>query len=807
MKFTVSYINPKVFGTEGFKSNEIPPADLKYVARGRSRLTMPGLNGNNINILTPALRGEATSDVQTSGGVLERIFDGNSYTIYFKVKQLLDTHTGMFELFDFGNSSGAQRGMLIYTYAGHLYTTFSDGILYDEAIQIDAVNTVLGSSDWVEVFIEIDFPLKQARCSMYKYSDGTSIGINRNADISTFTFVNSDNWKALIFGTPCFAHLDFKKFLGLKSLSQCRDSSYVTDIQIYYPTLWDGTDVSGNAHHFKGTMRPTSKYYTNISTYCLDYGYTQWRSNTHYLGIAYEDRQIPNKPDGTPIVRIGLKDISGFNLYNIGNHTGSLNYHNLSDSLLDIPYISWNKNSITIFENVVRTRGYFDISHPFRWHIFELDYLIYSQTCKINNRGLNFFKITNNSFATEDRLLLKEIFSYNVNKTGNYLTRILTYTGDQQAMDACLRFECNSYIRSGLVIIYLQGVIGTTTPQIYWGDGIKLDIIDMTGILNVCTHTYSTSDIFYVYITNPENLLGITTTTGNGIPPLNNNFNEFHKAVNIESLILDSYAVGMTGTINGINTGLKNITMNIGKINNIVGSINPFMDIEIFQCNSNITGTLSDKLQLKKIFLAGGTTIDVDITLLTLLTHIESYALSSFGHGSVTGLINLVHICWGSPNAFTGILSCPNFEYLDNYGGSSMTGDITGFAKLWKFVSHDCNNAFTGSLAGKPLLEIFNVFNDLSTLTKPVTVIGHPLLCWFNGVKWNFLSAEVNQILADVWTNKDAPKGFPTYRWIILNGGTSQAPTGQGIIDKAALQAYRSPTPPGTAALWTILTN
>ena len=68
-------------------------------------------------------------------------------------------------------------------------------------------------------------------------------------------------------------------------------------------------------------------------------------------------------------------------------------------------------------------------------------------------------------------------------------------------------------------------------------------------------------------------------------------------------------------------------------------------------------------------------------------------------------------------------------------------------------------------------------------------------------------STQVNQYLADFWLNRNQTKQR-TDRTIDLRANTSsQAPTGQGLIDKEALAAYRSPTPPGTAVFWTVLTR
>lgn len=68
-------------------------------------------------------------------------------------------------------------------------------------------------------------------------------------------------------------------------------------------------------------------------------------------------------------------------------------------------------------------------------------------------------------------------------------------------------------------------------------------------------------------------------------------------------------------------------------------------------------------------------------------------------------------------------------------------------------------------------------------------------------------SAQVNQLLADLWANRDLTGTQQSLRIIDLRFGASGSPTGQGIIDKAALQAYRSPGNNPAYSLWTINTN
>jgi hypothetical protein len=136
-----------------------------------------------------------------------------------------------------------------------------------------------------------------------------------------------------------------------------------------------------------------------------------------------------------------------------------------------------------------------------------------------------------------------------------------------------------------------------------------------------------------------------------------------------------------------------------------------------------------------------------------------------------------------------------------------MTGDLTNKTKIWNFMEYDSGCAFTGSIANLTNLSWFVVASAGDTVVKPTTLINHTQLVYFSSGLWVLSSADVNQYLADFWANKDSAKAFPTQRSIMLAGAGCGAPTGQGIIDKANLKAYHSPTPPGTAALWTILTN
>lgn len=798
--------------------NKLPfIGDLNIYASGRSELTMVDqIGSNDIDILTATYRGKNNIWRKTVGGALERIFDGNSYTIYFKFNAIDALAAASVQVLQMGNNLGTRRGISLYGSSGKLILGAGDGSTASNSDLIATYDATLLTAGWVECFLEMDKPLNRLRCSIIKYSDDSVLGTPANVDVSTWTFNDDDNYSSMhIYNNIC-GYADLKKFSGLKTLSQCRDNTYITGLQFHFPTLYDGTDVSTNTYHcieYGAEPNVDNKFFSNISTYCLDYGYSLYRTPNKHLNPTnsrYFDICVPNTPAGVSIART-LKDPSVVNFVKIEDHEGNLNYHNLYDSKLNIPISTWDRSSTTIYEDAARTSLYYDVSNPNAWHISELDYLLFSFNCKAGYEGLNFFKFDDNSFA--NRNIIISVFSYATNKINSYLNKILKYTKDYQAMAAAIQLYCDASVLAA-IDFKLAGFTGEDSFHIYWGDGLKQDIFTMDGNLKTISKTYGGVENYHIYIFNAPNIQQIKfdkIAANIELAPLNANIGEFAKATSLE--VLDLYLNDTTwaGSINNLSKVLKTLKIDRTMLTTITGDVTPFTALEWFEMYASVSGNLSNALNLTNVWFDGAMTCIIDITNLTKIQYLASYADNTLGYGSVENKPDLVHICWGTPNNFTGSISgYANFEYLDNWGtpelSSAITGDVSTLPSLWCFRSRDCNNAFTGSLAANTILELFKVYNDSSNLTKLTTIVNKPLLCQFRA-DWEFLSAEVNQILADVVTNKDAAKGFPTNRYIYLAYGASEAPTGQGIVDKAFLQAYSSPTPPGTAVFWIIETN
>ena len=197
-----------------------------------------------------------------------------------------------------------------------------------------------------------------------------------------------------------------------------------------------------------------------------------------------------------------------------------------------------------------------------------------------------------------------------------------------------------------------------------------------------------------------------------------------------------------------------------------------------------IGGDISKFTNLTILSYSGTNTLSGDLSALTLLTDAYVYG-GSVTFGNMATLTALKYLVTDRPTA----------------------GDISGLTSLLQLaLNNGAGNTCTGSIAGLVNLQSFGV-QGLGGITVP-NVTNITGLCSINlGSGDHLEEALVNQILADFWANRDAAKPIATRSINIAGVAGSHAPSGQGIIDKAALQEYSSPTPPGTAELWTVTTR
>jgi hypothetical protein len=771
---------------------------VNFWAKGRSGLTMPdSVGANDIAITTPVYcKGVLIGDKTRTE---EHIFDGSSYTLYYKAKAASASYQVRL-----GSQAWSGKGIVLIAESNNLYFQGDDGTLQSSTIQVTNISTNLAG--WFEVFIEVDFTTKRLRSTIYELGTANVIGSSKNINIAAWTFSASDNQNPFSFYTDIAA--DFKKFNALKTIAQCRDKTYVTDLQLWYPEMVSGTDVSGNAKHLtRSTVDRNSRHYCSVSTYLLDRGYSLYRNVQKYLWDAtlvnYEDVYVPYDINGLPIARI-LTGAGGTAYVKISDHPGSATEHNLAESRLSLPLEQWDKSDTNIYVDAVRTLYHYVAGTPHEWHISELDYLTFSQRCKANYKGINFFKITDSSIS--DRKILKEFFSFATDKTGADLTKILNFTGDNAGMLSDLQILQDASIEA-TGSFTLNNIVNTIPTIIYWGDGNKSE---PTSGSTMNTNEYAVAAIYNIYISHPDSLVEFrnhgTSYFANG-----NDVSQLNKCTNLEKILLDNNnKTPYTGSIDGWNKGLKDIqVVGVNGDPGITGDVAPFIALTRIWVWSSLHGNMSNSIHMKELNFGGNETVTFDMSAWDDIEWLNNqYAFDVVMIGSITGKVHLHEICWwGTVHHLEGdIATCVALTYLtfNNASLSHISGDISALTLITTFGDPGPSD-ITGSLAALIDLEYF-IGSSHNTIVKPVRLNLLTKICYLSKSDWVWSTAEVNAMLADVWANRNSARTALARR-LIFNTVGSGAPSGQGITDKAALEAYRSPTPPGTAALWTIDTN
>ena len=146
------------------------------------------------------------------------------------------------------------------------------------------------------------------------------------------------------------------------------------------------------------------------------------------------------------------------------------------------------------------------------------------------------------------------------------------------------------------------------------------------------------------------------------------------------------------------------------------------------------------------------------------------------------------------------------FRSQESGGASNFGGRVQGFRDALEYLSVGGNNTLYGSVAGLTALTYLsvqgsNTFTGWETVAASATGLCH---LYQRGVTV-LTSTQVNAALAGFWANRDAVKPR-SERTINLTNTGNGAPTGQGLVDKAALQAYKSPNNTGPV-VWTVITN
>jgi hypothetical protein len=370
------------------------------------------------------------------------------------------------------------------------------------------------------------------------------------------------------------------------------------------------------------------------------------------------------------------------------------------------------------------------------------------------------------------------------------------------------RFSVTKAGAGETITISLKGIIGASQIEVEWGDG-NSDLLTMNGALNAVSNTYTSAGTYYIVITNLASLDSISMTNANCAGNVID-ITAFNKATNLKNFRADYGTVA--GSINGISHTMEEFQLTASSGMAVSGDWTAFNNLKrlnLVDQTNTCTGTLNatNNPNLYRVYLNGTGAMSLQVEGLPL-TYIEGNGSNKSINGSIAGILTLQEICSSMGGLLTGDISglFATFRYLDIYQ-NGLTGDISGLTLMTRFRETVGGSDFSGDISAWSVISNFGLVSG--SVTKLTRLTGTPILSYLKTPdNWQYSAAEMNQLMADLWANKDNAFSatYSERLFDFTQNALSKAPTGQGLTDKTALEAYRSPNPPGTAALWTINT-
>jgi len=444
------------------------PSDLGMHLKTRTELDLFDATGsNNAEIFLPEfLNDSALAQLNILGdstNQVENLWDGGNHTLYFRAKQEEDITSTRRMLF----SRTTGRGLDIYNYYNYIRVAMEDtnGTLIQFYASSDRA-TQINPLEWYDFILTIDGTAKEA--TSYIYDPDGNLVHSHVEDISTFVFDAGTNQYQLQFGGN-YGHTtvtNFKKFGEVKTLLNCLDHSYSTDLEIHLPTLMQCADISGQGNHFyrESGITDDHKVYRKMSSLPLDYGldwykeqagsamdmYQVYNSN---LAALYVDKSASTPPNDYPFA--GYQKVS--------ERARSTTGVNHPDCKIRFTNTYFDRSNTTIWGADARG-GYYDASNPRDWHILELNQRTIQAWANDGYKGRAFVKYSDNSIEEFDRKILEEVILYDTNKTGADHLEILEYTGDDFAVvysGGSPLYDANNQVQLG----YLKTTKGMFTVR------------------------------------------------------------------------------------------------------------------------------------------------------------------------------------------------------------------------------------------------------------------------------------------------------------------------------------------------------
>jgi hypothetical protein len=414
-------LNNTIFGSRFYGDRYWNPQsfnDLNFWLKEdtRSDLTLPNsLGGEEATILLPYVCEAGGKLSVDDAGALD--IRTNDFTLLAHIKNNGATKTAITTLLGKHSTSSFIGRYGFYTLA----TSGNIKCIAQTSTAVYAIDTGIDITTIDEVFLrmQVDQTAKTLTMFYNEIQVGEPVtfeGTFSQASGKKFTmFANVDGVSNSHIGLSD-VHV-FQRKLTTEEALIIMNRGYVAGAAAYYPLSGNLTylrDVSGNGMHL--TFYDCSISYGSFgSRYCLDHGYSKYENaNNSILNIPYLETSLPDTTFTTPGTYSKLADIEA-----------DLLNHNLAFSYINIPYDKWDRSDETIWSDKARVLiaegGRYDATNPNRWHASELNRIILKDYANTDYKGL--------VFSINNSINLTELISYENNKTGSDLLRILNYCG------------------------------------------------------------------------------------------------------------------------------------------------------------------------------------------------------------------------------------------------------------------------------------------------------------------------------------------------------------------------------------------
>ncbi|HUV85162.1 MAG TPA: polysaccharide deacetylase family protein, partial [Methanosarcinales archaeon] len=208
-----------------------------------------------------------------------------------------------------------------------------------------------------------------------------------------------------------------------------------TNIDLYYPSLVNGIDISGNNKQLTLTniVSNQRKHFIKDNSYFKDYGYVLYQSSTNNY-----DLNIPILSIGTEITPVNI----GTTYKRIKKVDSITSGHHLYDSKIRFTQDFFDRSNATIWKDAARSATYYESGHPRDFHITELNQRTFYEWLNVGYRGMVYIMGVSEDYTGEfngsvedlrKRRILR-VFLCNEDKTGVENYNNLTYTGDSFAV-------------------------------------------------------------------------------------------------------------------------------------------------------------------------------------------------------------------------------------------------------------------------------------------------------------------------------------------------------------------------------------